>query len=193
MKIFNNKGNTAIEYALIALFIGLAIISGTILTGTNTKQTFCTIASAIGAGSGNCSSNSNNSNDKNTHIDTSNYQVFLLKEGMQFEFFVNSNNASKDMNSSLSKNNTIFTDTNDNQIKTLGDLDNYFSNYQAEMHSKYDTSLGADWVNSVFSGQYNGTDKDSYDTDNNINDERAYAYADISNNAPQINVLQPKS
>ena len=89
IKIFkNNKGNTAIEYALLALFIGLAIISGLILTGVNTKQTFCTIASAIGAESGNCGgsssgSSSTTSGNSSSAFNPSNYNSIALKNGEQ--------------------------------------------------------------------------------------------------------------
>lgn len=56
----DKRGNTAIEYGLLALGVAVAIITGLIVTGTNTKQTFCVIASAI-SGSGSCASGSSTS------------------------------------------------------------------------------------------------------------------------------------
>ncbi|MBS1038120.1 Flp family type IVb pilin [Gluconobacter cerinus] len=56
----DNRGNTAIEYGLLAIGVAVAIISGVIFTGTNVKHTFCVVASAI-SGSGSCGSSSSNS------------------------------------------------------------------------------------------------------------------------------------
>jgi pilus assembly protein Flp/PilA len=44
----DKSGATAIEYGLIAALIGVVIISGVTLLGTNVKKQFTTIATEIG-------------------------------------------------------------------------------------------------------------------------------------------------
>ena len=59
-KIKDNRGATAIEYGLIASGIAVIIIGSIMTTGSNTKQTFCTIASAISGSASDCSFSSSN-------------------------------------------------------------------------------------------------------------------------------------
>jgi len=51
----NNKGNTAIEYALLAVGIGVFCLISFELAGTNTEKIFCEISSSFSTSS-NCSS-----------------------------------------------------------------------------------------------------------------------------------------
>lgn len=53
----NNKGNTAIEYALLAVGISVFCLISFELTGTNTKKVFCSIASSLSSSSS-CSTSS---------------------------------------------------------------------------------------------------------------------------------------
>ena len=54
-KIKNNKGVTAIEYGLVAGLLSIVIMSSVALTGTDTKQTFCSVEKGLtGTYSGDC-------------------------------------------------------------------------------------------------------------------------------------------
>jgi len=80
----NNEGNTAIEYALLAMGIGVFCLISFGLVGTNTKKIFCEISSSLSTSS-NCSSSKTTIPPQNPNVDFA--TLLRLETGLINDFY----------------------------------------------------------------------------------------------------------